>query len=344
VPQVRVTIIGAGAIGGITGAYMERNGVDVTLVEQSDEHLEAIRCDGLQIDGIETFTVRPPVLRPNEVRGPLELVIVAVKTQHTAAALDLIEPYLEPDSIVLPLQNGISALWIAERIGQDCTIPSSITTNNFYTSPGHLTYNRKGVVHVGESDGRITPRVEEIVKLLAYPYDAKASDNVWGYIWAKMVAGSMTFTTALVDAPMGAILLKSDQHKRMFAGIGAETAAVAQARHVRLEPGDDLDPSGLLPGASEATMIREVERFAEHAMNVYSGVWRDIAVRKRRTEGDTLIGPVIDEGERQGLAMPLNRAMRRLLAEVEDGQRPQAWENLDELIAIAAHEPSATRG
>jgi 2-dehydropantoate 2-reductase len=344
VPQVRVTIIGAGAIGGITGAYMERNGVDVTLVEQSDEHLEAIRCDGLQIDGIETFTVRPPVLRPNEVRGPLELVIVAVKTQHTAAALDLIEPYLEPDSIVLPLQNGISALWIAERIGQDRTIPSSITTNNFYTSPGHLTYNRKGVVHVGESDGRITPRVEEIVKLLAYPYDAEASDNVWGYIWAKMVAGSMTFTTALVNAPMGAILLKSDQHKRMFAGIGAETAAVAQARHVRLEPGDDLDPSGLLPGASEATMIREVERFAEHAMNVYSGVWRDIAVRKRRTEGDTLIGPVIDEGERQGLAMPLNRAMRRLLAEVEDGQRPQAWENLDELIAIAAHEPSATRG
>ena len=177
-PQVRVTIIGAGAIGGITGAYMERNGVDVALVEQSDEHLEAIRRDGLQIDGIETFTVRPPLLRPNDMRGPLELVIVAVKTQHTVAALDLIEPYLTPDSIVMPLQNGISALWIAERIGPDRTIPSSITTNNFYTSPGHLTYNRKGVVHVGESDGRITPRVEEIVKLLAYAYDAQASDNV----------------------------------------------------------------------------------------------------------------------------------------------------------------------
>jgi 2-dehydropantoate 2-reductase len=340
VPQVRVTIIGAGAIGGITGAYMARNGVDVTLVEQSDEHLDAIRRDGLQIDGIDTFTVRPPVLRPHELRGPVELVIVAVKTQHTASALDLVEPHLTPESIVVPLQNGISALWIAERIGQQRTIPTSITTNNFYTSPGHLTYNRKGVVHVGESDGRVTPRVEEIVKLLAYAYDAQSSENVWGFIWAKMVAGSMTFTTALVDAPMGAILLKSDQHKRMFARMGAETAAVAQARHVRLEPGDDLDPTGLLPGASEAAMVHEVERFAEHAMNVYSGVWRDIAVRKRRTEGDTLIGPVIEEGERLGLAMPLNRAMKRLLAEVEDGKRPQAWENLDELIAIAERAPS----
>jgi 2-dehydropantoate 2-reductase len=317
---------------------MARNGVDVTFVEQSDEHLDAIRRDGLQIDGIDSFTVRPPVLRPHELRGPVDLVIVAVKTQHTASALDLVEPHLTPESIVVPLQNGISALWIAERIGQQRTIPTSITTNNFYTSPGHLTYNRKGAVHVGESDGRVTPRVEEIVKLLAYAYDAQSSENVWGFIWAKMVAGSMTFTTALVDAPMGAVLLKSDQHKHMFAHIGAETAAVAQARDVRLEPGDDLDPRGLLPGASEAAMVREVERFAEHAMNVYSGVWRDIAVRRRRTEGDTLIGPVIDEGERLGQAMPLNRAMKRLLAEVEDAKRPQAWENLDELIAIAERE------
>jgi len=323
---------------------MARNGVDVTLVEQADDHFEAIRQDGLQIDGIDTFTVRPTILHPSELRGPLELVIVAVKTQHTASALDMIEPHLTPESVVMPLQNGISALWIAERIGQERTVPSSITTNNFYTSPGHLTYNRKGVVHVGESDGRVTPRVEEIVQLLSYAYDAQASDNVWGYIWSKMVAGSMTFTTALVDAPMGAILTKSDRHKRMFARIGSETAAVAKARGVRLEPGDDLDPNGLLPGVSQATMLREVDRFAEHAMNVYSGVWRDIAVRKRRTEGDTLIGPLIEEGARQGVAMPLNRAMRQLLADVEDGKKPQAWDNLDELIAIAEREPSASRG
>jgi 2-dehydropantoate 2-reductase len=85
-----------------------------------------------------------------------------------------------------------------------------------------------------------------------------------------------------------------------------------------------------------------VERFAEHAMNVYSGVWRDIKVRKRRTEADTLIGPVIDEGERQGVQMPLNRAMRRLLAEVEDGQRPQAWENLDELLTLSERQPMSS--
>jgi 2-dehydropantoate 2-reductase len=340
---VRITIIGAGAIGGITGAYLARAGENVTLVDQAQDHVEAIQRDGLQLQGVDNFTVRLPIMLPSQLSGPLDLVIVAVKTQHTASAIDLIEPHLTPDSIVMPLQNGISGLWIAERVGQQHTVLSSITTNNFYTSPGHLTYNRKGIVHVGESDGRITPRVESIVKVLSHAYEAHASDNVYGWIWSKMVSGSLTFTTALVDAPMGIILTKSDRHRRMFARIGSETAAVAQARGVRLEPGDDIVPSNLLPGGDDATMLKEVDHFAHHAMNVYSGVWRDIAVRKRRTEADTLIGPVIEEGDRLGVPMPLNRAMKRLLAEVEDGVRPQAWENLDELIAIAEPESVQTR-
>jgi 2-dehydropantoate 2-reductase len=332
---MRITIIGAGAIGGITGAYTARAGVDVTLVDQAEEHVNAIRHDGLHIDGVDNFSVRVPVLLRSELRGPLDLAIIAVKTQHTASALDLIQPHLTPDSIVMPLQNGISGIWISERVGQARTVLTSITTNNFYTSPGHLMYNQKGSVHVGEPDGRMTSRVESIVGLLRHAYDAHPSDNVWGWIWSKMVAGSITFTTALVDAPIGPVLTKSERHRRMFARIGIETAAVAQARGVRLEMGADMRPSKLLPGTDEATMLSEIDRYAEHFTDVYSGVWRDIAVRRRRTEAETLIGPVIDEGTRLGLPMPLNRAMKQLLAEVEDGKRPQAWENLDELIAIS---------
>jgi 2-dehydropantoate 2-reductase len=332
---VRITIIGAGAIGGVTGAYMARAGADVTLVDQAEEHVDAIRRDGLHIEGIDNFTVHLPALLPSEVRGPLDLAIIAVKTQHTASALDLIQPHLTADSVVMPLQNGISGIWIAERVGQARTVLTSITTNNFSTRPGHLTYNQKGSVYVGESDGHKTSRVDSIVKLLRHAYDARASENVWGWIWSKMVAGSITFTTALVDAPMGAVLTKSDRHRRMFARIGSETAAVARAGGVRLEPGADMQPSNLLPGTDEATMLGEIDRYAQHFMNVYSGVWRDIAVHRRRTEAETLIGPVIDEGARLGLPMPLNRAMKQLLAEVEHAQRPQAWANLDELIALA---------
>jgi 2-dehydropantoate 2-reductase len=88
--------------------------------------------------------------------------------------------------------------------------------------------------------------------------------------------------------------------------------------------GADMRSSKLLPGTDEATMLSEIDTYAQHFTNVYSAVWRDIAVRRRRTQIETLIGPVIDEGARLGQSMPLNRAMKQLLAE-----------NLDDFIAIS---------
>jgi 2-dehydropantoate 2-reductase len=334
---MRVTMIGAGAMGGVTGAFMARAGEDVTLVDTVVEHVRAIRKDGLRMDGLQEFTVRVPAITPDELRGLLELVFIAVKTQHTGAALDEIVPHLGPDSIVVPLQNGLSALWIAGRVGKERVVPTSITTHQFYMGPGHVRYLNPGVVHVGEFDGRVTPRVEAIARLLSHAYAAHATDNIWGWIWGKMIAGSVIFATALVDASMGQAITASGRHRRMFVRIGGESTAVARALGVRVEPAADLDPGLLLPRteAEWQAALDMMDRYAQLCMDVYSGVWRDIAVRKRRTEADTLIAPLIEQGEKVGLAMPLHRALRRILNEIEDGRRAQSWENLDELIEMA---------
>ena len=63
---MRVTIIGAGAIGGVTGAFMARAGEDVTLVDAVVEHIQAIRDDGLRMDGLHEFTVQVPAITPDE--------------------------------------------------------------------------------------------------------------------------------------------------------------------------------------------------------------------------------------------------------------------------------------
>jgi 2-dehydropantoate 2-reductase len=271
---VRITIIGAGAIGGITGAYMARAGADVTLVDQAEEHVNAIRRDGLHIDGINNFTVHLPVLLPSELRGPLDLAIIAVKTQHTAPAIDLVQPHLTPDSIVMPLQNGISGVWISEALGQARTVLSSITTNNFFTSPGHLTYNQKGTVHVGEWAGSMTPRVESIVALLRHAYDAHASDNVWGWIWSKMVAGSITFTTALVDAPMGPVLTKSDRHRRMFGAATRETGVV------RAGVGGQCAGHSRWGGGEQRRSVRRRYRIVRAGRHAGGSVWAHAPARR----------------------------------------------------------------
>jgi 2-dehydropantoate 2-reductase len=96
--------------------------------------------------------------------------------------------------------------------------------------------------------------------------------------------------------------------------------------------------------AEWGTALAELDRMAERFRDVYTGIWRDIAVRRRPTEADSSIGPLIEEGEKVGLAMPLNRTMKRLLNEIEDGRRTQSWENLEELVQVAEREePLPTR-
>src|SRR5690606_5745393 len=84
-----------------------------------------------------------------------------------------------------------------------------------------------------------------------------------------------------------------------------------------------------------------LNRFADemrhrYSIKVRSGPWRDLAVRKRPTEVDHMVGWVIGEGRRHGIAMPLNEALVKLVKEIEGGARTRGLHNLDELEVLRA--------
>ena len=89
-----MTIIGAGAIGGTVGAHLARAGHDVLLCDADPAHVSAINEHGLQIVGpVEEFIVQVPCVTPDQLPDSLDgVVLVAVKTQHTSAAADLLRP------------------------------------------------------------------------------------------------------------------------------------------------------------------------------------------------------------------------------------------------------------
>src|SRR6516225_7942829 len=96
-----VTIIGAGAIGGLAGAYMTRAGHDVLLVDRWAEHVDALNARGLIIDGVRgDLTVPVRAATPDRLSGPLDMVLVATKSQHTLDAVRQILPLLTPGSAV----------------------------------------------------------------------------------------------------------------------------------------------------------------------------------------------------------------------------------------------------
>src|SRR5437762_8095477 len=95
-----ITIYGAGAIGGLVGACMARAGEDVLLVDKVTEHVNAINADGLRITGVDTFTARARACTPEQLRGPLDLVFLAVKSRDTEAALDVLAPLCGPTTTI----------------------------------------------------------------------------------------------------------------------------------------------------------------------------------------------------------------------------------------------------
>ena len=135
---MRITIVGAGAIGGTLGAYLARAGHDIAFVDSAEDHVRAINRHGLQIEGTETFTVQIPAITPDQMRGPLGLVFLAVKTMHTDAGARQIAPHLAPDGAVVSMQNGFNEERIAAVVGRQRTIGAFVNFGGDYQEPGRI--------------------------------------------------------------------------------------------------------------------------------------------------------------------------------------------------------------
>lgn len=334
-----ILIWGAGAIGGTLGAYMARAGEDVLLVDIVPEHVTAMNAGGLLIEGpVETFRQKVNAVLPEDVEGKFKTVFLAVKAQHTAEAVEALLPHLAEDGYIVSAQNGLNELTIGRMIGMDRTIGCFVNFGADWLGPGQILLGNRGKVAVGELDGTRTERVAEVHRLLSiYEPDAELTDNIWGYLWGKMGYGAMLFATALTPASMSDNFA-SARHAPVFEGLGREVMAVASARMVSPLGFNGFDPDAFMPGSSTEDALRSIRAMEEHnrhTAKTHSGVWRDIAVRKRKTEVDAQIAVIADLAAEVGIEPRLTRRLVELVHEVEDG-RPQSWDVLDDLLAACS--------
>ena len=186
-----ITIVGAGAIGGTTGAYLSAAGHDVLLVDSVREHVDAINRHGLRISGIRgDRTFRVPARLPEELRGPLGFVILAGKAQHTEGALAPRVPLLPDDGFVVSMQNGLNEEIIARHIGVRRTVGCFVHFGADHQEPGHILLGNEHPIYFGELDGSVTPRVRRIADTLRAVMPTDVTDNIWGWLWTKMCYGS----------------------------------------------------------------------------------------------------------------------------------------------------------
>jgi len=330
-----IVIWGAGAIGGTIGAYLVRAGVDVLFVDQAKDHVDAINQTGLAIAGpIENFSVPARAVTPNSLQGTYPVIWLCTKAQHTTDAVRAIAPHLAPGGHVLSLQNGLNELAIADVVGREATLGAFINFGADYLGPGQILYGGRGAVIVGELDGAETERLAETHRLLSLFDDAAiTTPDIWGYLWGKLGYGALLFATGLTDDSI-ADVLDMRAYRPVLTALACEMTTLADAQGVVPRGFNGYDPAAFRGGAVTADVDASFNAMVAHnrkSAKSHSGIWRDLAVRKRKTEVDPQLTRPIAVAEEAGLEMPLTRKLVMLIQDIEEGRRPLSLETLDAL-------------
>jgi 2-dehydropantoate 2-reductase len=338
----RIAIVGAGALGGYVGGTLAHLGQDVTLIDPWPENVETIRARGLELDGMtpeEKFTVKGlKILHITEVQSlakrPVDVAMVAMKSYDTAWATALILPYLSPEGFVVSLQNCLNEETIAGIVGWGRTVgvvASQISVDLF--EPGRIrrTVAKGGdkytIFRVGEPHGRITSRVEELVQWFKGIDSAKATSNLWGERWTKLVQNGMGNGVTAATGLTSGDCLRNDTIRRFQIRLAGEGIRVGQALGYQLEKVRGLDPERLArANEGDAGAMKEIEAalIPKAGANPRGDIQRpsmaqDI-LKGRRTEIDAMNGAIARKGAEFGIATPANAKITDLVTRIEQGK------------------------
>lgn len=349
--QKRIAIVGAGAVGGYVGGYLARAGQDVTLIDAWPAHVEKMRADGLSLEGLseeECFNTPVQAMHITDVQelartGPVDIAFVCTKSYDTEWATTLIRDYLAPGGFVVSLQNCINEHRIAGIVGWGKTlgcIASQIAVE--LVSPGLVRRgvprggNRHTVFRAGEVHGAITSRAEEVSDLLSLIDSSKATSNLWGERWSKLVANAMRNGLSASTGMSSNACDREAITRWVCIRTAGEAISVGLAQGFKLEKIYEAMPEEWLAGATEggaarAKLEEAMQASAERrAETMRPSMGQDIQ-KGRRTEVNFINGLVVEKGAELGIATPVNLAMVDAVKRVEHGKVQASLDNVREI-------------
>jgi 2-dehydropantoate 2-reductase len=310
---MRYVVLGCGAIGGTVAAGLVRDGHEVLVSDVDPAVVDAVAARGLRIEGpVENFTVAVPATAPDALPPKLDgPVLVAVKAQHTADAAAILAGRLVGDGYVVSLQNGLNAGILAAAVGAGRVVEACVNFGADALEPGVVLRGNRATFVVGEVDGSVTDRVRALAADIA---DAQVTEHILGYLWAKEAYGAMLAVTAVSDLPI-ADVLDDPRYRPLLLSAARQVLAQAPVPPV---PIDGFDPADL-----EGSLGR-LAQFNRRSAKTHTGIYRDLAVRRRPTEVPAILG---------GLDGALLRRTVELVQAIEAGRRSCSRANLDLLAA-----------
>jgi 2-dehydropantoate 2-reductase len=340
-PFEKLAVLGVGAIGSNIGAYLSRAGCDITLIDMWPAHVEEMKQHGLKVTAQdEEFTVKVKAVHLADVcnlREQFDAVFLAVKSYDSVWATKFIEPYLKPTGVLAPAQNSINEDWVAPVIGYTRTIGCVVTLGAALYEPGHVlrtSASSRPSFALGELNGMLTPRVQELIKILSPAGPTRATANLWGERWAKLTVNSMANAIAGITGMASAEMRSNANVFAIALKIAGEALAVAEVLGVQVEPVGGISAESYLDAVRGVGVEQLRAQWIERGRALGAGrpsLLQDM-MKGRRTEVDYLNGYVVRKGREAGVPTPMNEAVVEVTKRIEGGELKQGPANIPLLI------------
>jgi 2-dehydropantoate 2-reductase len=273
---MRIAIVGMGAIGHVVARALEGH-----------RKVDLVRIDR---------TTAP--LRPDE--RPVDVAVIATKTPGTDWAANVAAKVLATDGVALTIQNGLGNFEaLAEHVGDE-RVAVGVIYVGAQLVDGELRSTGPGTLELGRPRGE-KPRanLEELAMLLAEGgMEVRLVDDPWPSVWRKLVTNAAVNPLSALIGKTNAELLADPAAASVADALAREVARVATAYGVRISDDEAVTQwrsMAALTGANRSSMLQDVDA-------------------GRATEVDAISGAVAREGERRGVAAPLNQAMTLLVS------------------------------
>ena len=333
--QMRVTVVGAGAIGGACAGMIQRAGYPVQLVARRDEQAVAVNENQVEILGIRgNWKIPvPAVAGVEKMDRETDIVLLASK------ATDMLEIAEQLKSLpahvpVVSLQNGFCEDALAEVLGRDRVIGCVTGWGATMISDHQFEITSDGEFVIGNIDAKDDPRLADIQTLLSQVCTTRISPDITAELYSKLIINAcITSVGALCGLYLGEMLAQKNI-RNLFCAVMSEAMAVSRAMDLTVPPyGGKLDYYGF----DQANGF--LGRIKRHLILWIVGrKYKDLKSsslqslhRGRKTEIDYLTGYITSHGKRLGVPTPVNDQILEMVHAIEAGTRKISVENLAQI-------------
>lgn len=339
---MRTAILGAGALGIIIGARMTQNGQQVDLIDSFKENVDALNANGATVTGYLDMHQAVTALTPEQMTGTYDLVLLLTKQTANETALAKLLPHLHSDSIVCTLQNGVPEESVAAIVGKERTIGGAVGFGATWLKPGvsELTSTMEAVekfaFEIGEIDGVIRPRLENVKRILSTAGGTTILTNLMGIRYTKLLMNS-TFSgmSAALNGTFSDVLAKP---KAMVcvAHIADEVIKVCRGLGYRMVEMQGVDFE-FLELNSKADIPSKMDFYKKvwGRHNNKASMLQDLE-KGKKTEVDYINGVVCRGGRKCGIPTPFNDKVVELVKEAEARGGVNDFSYLDRFNEIIA--------